>query len=110
VFAGDGDQRYIEAVDGNRYFEGARMKQGPTVVSIGADEVVFDVDGRRVTMPLGGKAAGTPVSASAAEAASAASAVKSGAATGVAMPVSGTTASEVPPSAQAASGANATQP
>ena len=107
VFAGDGDQRYIEAVDGNRYFEGARMKQGPTVVSIGADEVVFDVDGRRVTMPLGGKAAGTPVGASAAEAASA---VKSGAATGVAMPVSGTTASEAPPSAQAASGVHATQP
>jgi hypothetical protein len=110
VFAGDGDQRYIEAVDGNRYFEGARMKQGPTVVSIGADEVVFDVDGRRVTMPLGGKAAGTPVGASAAEAASAASAVKSGAAAGVAMPVSGTTASEAPPSAQAASGVHATQP
>lgn len=110
VFAGDGDQRYIEAVDGNRYFEGARMKQGSTVVSIGADEVVFDVDGRRVTMPLGGKAAGTPVGASAAEAASAASAVKSGAAAGVAMPVSGTTASEAPPSAQAASGVHATQP
>ncbi|MFP3624965.1 EscD/YscD/HrpQ family type III secretion system inner membrane ring protein, partial [Burkholderia sp. SIMBA_051] len=34
VFAGDGDQRYIETVDGSRYFEGARMKQGPSVVSI----------------------------------------------------------------------------
>ncbi|MEM5369015.1 type III secretion system inner membrane ring subunit SctD [Paraburkholderia azotifigens] len=102
VFAGDGDQRYIEAVDGSRYFEGARMKQGPTVVSIGSDEVVFDVDGRRVTMPLGGKAAGTPVGASAAEAASA---VTSGAAAGVAMPVSGTAAYQ-----EAGSGAHATQP
>ncbi|WP_241018445.1 type III secretion system inner membrane ring subunit SctD [Paraburkholderia sp. Tr-20389] len=104
VFAGDGDQRYIETVDGSRYFEGARMKQGPTVVSIGPDEVVFDVDGRRVTMPLGGKTAGTPAGASAAEPASA---VTGGAAAGVAMPVSGTAASsvagtapEAPPTAQ----------
>jgi hypothetical protein len=92
VFAGDGDQRYIETVDGSRYFEGAKMKQGPTIVSIGADEVVFDSDGRRITMPLGGKAAGTPVSASVA---AAASVVASGSAAGVALPVSGVAASTV---------------
>jgi len=92
VFAGDGDQRYIETVDGSRYFEGARMKQGPSVVSIGADEVVFDVDGRRVTMPLGGKAAGTTSGASADEPASVAT---SGAAAGVALPLPGAAASSV---------------
>ncbi|MFP3557991.1 type III secretion system inner membrane ring subunit SctD [Paraburkholderia sp. SIMBA_049] len=91
VFAGDGDQRYIETVDGSRYFEGARMKQGPSVVSIGADEVVFDVDGRRVTMPLGGKAAGT-TSGSPDEPASVAT---SGAAAGVALPLPDAAASSV---------------
>ncbi|RAE28799.1 EscD/YscD/HrpQ family type III secretion system inner membrane ring protein, partial [Burkholderia multivorans] len=60
VFAGDGDQRYIETVDGSRYFEGARLKEGPAVVSIGPDEVVFERNGQRITMPLGGTSAGAP--------------------------------------------------
>lgn len=90
VFAGDGDQRYIETADGSRYFEGSKMKQGPTVVSISPEEVVFDNDGRKITMPLGGSSAGAPVAA-ASEAAASASApvIAHGAATGVAMPVSG---------------------
>ncbi|MFM0637361.1 type III secretion system inner membrane ring subunit SctD [Paraburkholderia metrosideri] len=86
VFAGDGDQRYIETADGSRYFEGAKMKQGPTVVSIGPDEVVFDSEGRRITMPLGGSRAGTPTATP--DGASTAL-VTGGAAAGVALPAAG---------------------
>ncbi|MFM0614410.1 type III secretion system inner membrane ring subunit SctD [Paraburkholderia nemoris] len=86
VFAGDGDQRYIETADGSRYFEGAKMKQGPTVVSIAPDEVVFESEGRRITMPLGGSHAGTPTAAP--DGAPAALAT-GGAAAGVALPASG---------------------
>ncbi|RQR58937.1 EscD/YscD/HrpQ family type III secretion system inner membrane ring protein [Burkholderia sp. Bp9126] len=85
VFAGDGDQRYIETVDGNRYFEGAKLKDGPTVVSIGADEVVFERNGQRITMPLGGVPAAAPGRAPAPPVPP----VASGAAAGVAQPVPG---------------------
>ncbi|KWC17734.1 type III secretion system inner membrane ring subunit SctD [Burkholderia ubonensis] len=86
VFAGDGDQRYIETVDGSRYFEGAKLREGPTVVSIGADEVVFERNGQRITMPLGGvqAPAGSP-----APPVPPVQPVASGAAAGVAQPVPG---------------------
>ncbi|MFL9874827.1 type III secretion system inner membrane ring subunit SctD [Paraburkholderia megapolitana] len=98
VFAGDGDQRYVETADGSRYFEGSRMKEGPTVVSIGSDEVVFDSEGRRITMPLGGSSAGAPASASDAASASAPM-VARGAAAGVALPVSGAATADTAASA-----------
>ncbi|KVC61277.1 type III secretion system inner membrane ring subunit SctD [Burkholderia stagnalis] len=88
VFAGDGDQRYIETVDGNRYFEGAKLKDGPSVVSIGADEVVFERDGQRITMPLGGVPAAAPERAPAPPVPPVAP-LASGAAAGVAQPVPG---------------------
>ncbi|HDR9270635.1 TPA: type III secretion system inner membrane ring subunit SctD [Burkholderia vietnamiensis] len=87
VFAGDGDQRYIETVDGSRYFEGARLKEGPTVVSIGPDEVVFERNGQRITMPLGGPQASAPERVPAPPVAP----LASGAAAGVAQPVPGPT-------------------
>ncbi|WP_175710281.1 type III secretion system inner membrane ring subunit SctD [Burkholderia ambifaria] len=87
VFAGDGDQRYIETVDGSRYFEGARLKEGPTVVSIGPDEVVFERNGQRITMPLGGSSASAPAQAPAPPVPP----LASGAAAGVAQPVPGPT-------------------
>lgn len=102
VFAGDGDQRYIETADGSRYFEGSKMKQGPTVVSISPEEVVFDNDGRKVTMPLGGSSAGAPVAA-ASDAAASSPVVAHGAATGVAMPVSGAVADAATGSSASAS-------
>lgn len=87
VFAGDGDQRYIETADGSRYFEGARLKEGATVVSIGPDEVVFERGGQRITMPLGGPSARAPEQAPAPPVAP----LASGAAAGVAQPVPGPT-------------------
>jgi hypothetical protein len=87
VFAGDGDQRYIETADGSRYFEGARLKEGPSVVSIGPDEVVFERNGQRITMPLGGPSAGAPERAPA----PVVPPLASGAAAGVAQPVPGPT-------------------
>ncbi|MBM2771236.1 type III secretion system inner membrane ring subunit SctD [Burkholderia anthina] len=87
VFAGDGDQRYIETADGSRYFEGARLKEGPTVVSIGPDEVVFERNGQRITMPLGGPQANVPELAPALPVPP----LANGAAAGVAQPVPGPT-------------------
>ncbi|WP_261543684.1 type III secretion system inner membrane ring subunit SctD [Burkholderia multivorans] len=87
VFAGDGDQRYIETVDGSRYFEGARLKEGPTVVSIGPDEVVFERNGQRITMPLGGTSAGAPARVPAPPVPP----LASGAAAGIAQPMPGPT-------------------
>ncbi|MEJ8795661.1 type III secretion system inner membrane ring subunit SctD [Trinickia caryophylli] len=81
VFVSD-DDRYVETADGSRYFEGSKMKEGPTVVSIDSDQVVFQNDGRRIVMPLGGNRTAT----AAADAATPGT-VARGAATGVAMPV-----------------------
>lgn len=83
VFAGDGDQRYIETADGSRYFEGARLKEGATVVSIGPDEVVFERNGQHITMPLGGPQAKAPEPVPAPPVAP----LASGAAAGIAQPV-----------------------
>ncbi|WP_446904164.1 type III secretion system inner membrane ring subunit SctD [Burkholderia sp. YIM B11467] len=87
VFAGDGDQRYIETADGSRYFEGARLKEGAVVASIGPDAVVFERNGQRITMPLGGPSANAPEQAPAPPVPPFAS----GAAAGVAQPVPGPT-------------------
>jgi type III secretion system YscD/HrpQ family protein len=54
VFASNGDRRYIETVDGTRYFEGAKLKDGPTLVSIDSEQIIFEQNGRRITIPLGG--------------------------------------------------------
>ncbi|MBY4694874.1 type III secretion system inner membrane ring subunit SctD [Burkholderia latens] len=105
VFAGDGDQRYIETVDGSRYFEGARLKEGPTVVSIGPDEVVFERNGQRITMPLGGASAHAPEQAAAPPVAP----LASGAAAGVAQPVPGPTLLPAAPAASAAVAARASK-
>jgi hypothetical protein len=85
VFAGDDDQRFIETVDGSRYFEGARMKDGLTVTSISPEAVVFERDGRRITVPLtaGGNGSGTAADAPTSAVAA------SGAAAGIAVPVAG---------------------
>lgn len=95
VFAGDDDQRFIDTADGSRYFEGARMKDGLMVASISSDAVVFERDGRRITVPLtangGASAAGAAQPAVATSSAAAGIAVPapgpapaSGAATGLA--------------------------
>ncbi|AOI87995.1 type III secretion system inner membrane ring subunit SctD [Burkholderia pseudomultivorans] len=104
VFAGDGDQRYIETADGSRYFEGARLKEGPTVVSIGPDEVVFERNGQRITMPLGAPSARAPEQAPAP--APPVAPLASGAAAGVAQPVPGPT---LLPDAPAAATADASK-
>ena len=97
VFAGDDDQRFIETVDGSRYFEGARMKDGLTVTSISPEAVVFERDGRRITVPLtaGGNGSGTAADAPTSAVAA------SGAAAGIAVPVAG----QAPASASVAAAA-----
>ncbi|RDJ98393.1 type III secretion system inner membrane ring subunit SctD [Paraburkholderia lacunae] len=102
VFAGDDDQRFIETADGSRYFEGARMKDGLSVASISPEAVVFERDGRRITIPLtaggNGSAADAPTSTAAASTSTVAA---SGAAAGVALPVAG----QAPASASVAAAA-----
>ncbi|ASL49013.1 hypothetical protein bAD24_p01600 (plasmid) [Burkholderia sp. AD24] len=87
VFAGDDEQRFIETADGSRYFEGARMKDGLSVTSIGPDAVVFEHDGKRITVPLTANGGAAQASGSASAASDAATA--GGAAAGVALPVEG---------------------
>ncbi|MEK7961093.1 EscD/YscD/HrpQ family type III secretion system inner membrane ring protein, partial [Burkholderia contaminans] len=64
-------------------FEGARLKEGATVVSIGPDEVVFERNGQRITMPLGGPQAKAPEPVPAPPVAP----LAGGAAAGIAQPV-----------------------
>lgn len=45
-------ERYIEASNGTRYFEGSAVGQDQTVESIGSERVVFNVKGRQVEFLL----------------------------------------------------------